>query len=506
MAFTLFMRLILLILLFTVPIYAFSRPDLLNEDSAKGYKIVVTVTPFKNQEITLGHYYGKNVVWVQSATLNENSEAVFSDSVKLKGGIYVILVNDESMSFNLLIDKQQHFSVTVVADSNGVRLPVFNQSAENIQFYQHQSFVEGQGKKMQLLLTEIRSLKSYKDSTPYLNRFNDIQKESLHYEDSVIQLNPLSFFSVMTLASRQPTIPGTYTLPRDYHDATIRTYAKAHFWDHVLFSDGRLVYTPFFEEKLNKYFNDVLTEKSDTVINVIKDMLLYARADSVMYSYLLPKFLYASLNHTYGWDDAVFIYLFQNYIANNTYDWLDEEQKKQMAQKAYYLMGHMIGSLSPKIELPDLSGVQRSSHAITSNYLVVCFWDPTCHHCVETLPRLDSMYRAKWKAAGINVMTVAVESGSTLDDWKQYLHGKKLEAWTNLYYSMRTDSIRITSGKKGYTEEYDVWYYPSFFLLDKNKRFMAKKFTYEQLVDFITTNRIDKLPVKKEKIRVSAKK
>lgn len=467
------------------------------EDTAIGYKIEVTITPCKNQVVSLGHYYNKNVVWDKTINLDGNCQGVFSDSIKLPGGVYVIYLNDQAQSINLLINEQQHFSITDNLDSGAYHIPVFEQSPENTLFYQHQVFMTGIGKKMQALKEEISYQAKGADPSTHLERFNELQSEASHFEDSIIQLNPNSFFSTMILASRQPGIPGTYGLPPDYHDSATRTYAKAHYWDHVKFSDGRLVYTPFFEDKLDRYFNEILDDKPDSVIKVVDRMLKYARSDSVMNSFLLPKILYASLNHTYGWNDSVFIFIFENYIANNSYDWLAADQKTQMAQKAYYLMGQMIGSVSPEIVLPDLSGAKKSVHHVVSKYLAVCFWDPTCHHCIETLPRLDSIYRAIWKAAGIRVVTVAVESGSTVEDWKQYIHANHFEDWTNLYYSAKEDSSRMVSGKKGYTEEYDVWYYPSFFMMDKDKRFMAKKFTFQQLVDFVSTVLPKKIPVKK---------
>ncbi|HQV05689.1 MAG TPA: hypothetical protein PKW62_02940, partial [Chitinophagaceae bacterium] len=42
-----------------------------------GYEIKVTFKPFTNQYIYLGHYFGKSYPIVDSAMLNEKSEAVF---------------------------------------------------------------------------------------------------------------------------------------------------------------------------------------------------------------------------------------------------------------------------------------------------------------------------------------------------------------------------------------------------------------------------------------------
>ena len=40
------------------------------------------------------------------------------------------------------------------------------------------------------------------------------------------------------------------------------------------------------------------------------------------------------------------------------------------------------------------------------------FWDPNCGHCKETVPRIDSIYQAKWKAQGVKLVGVNVDEGS----------------------------------------------------------------------------------------------
>ena len=52
-----------------------------------GYEIKVTLKPFKNQYIYLGHYYGKQLPIIDSVKLNDKSEGVFKGTKKLGGGI-----------------------------------------------------------------------------------------------------------------------------------------------------------------------------------------------------------------------------------------------------------------------------------------------------------------------------------------------------------------------------------------------------------------------------------
>jgi alkyl hydroperoxide reductase subunit AhpC len=486
------MKDIFFLLLLLIPVEIFAQSHSQTAASENGYSITVTIPPYKNKVINLAHYYNKNVIWERAVTLNEEGTGVFSDSTRLPGGVYIIYLNNPNYSFNLLIDNQQKFSVKVVPDSASFHLPVFDGSSLNTMFYQHQAFLEGINSKIKSLQNGIGLLVKEGDKTNDDAKLIELKRKAVHYEDSIIRNYPGNFFAEILAISHQPAI--SQALPRNAKDSAERLYTKTHYWDHISFSDGKLVYTPFFDEKLDKYFLDVLENKPDSVIKVIDWMLLYARSDSVMNSFLLSKFLYASLNHSYGWDDPIFIHIYEKFIANKDYDWLPPDEKAKITQKAYYLMGHMIGSASPEIKLPDLSGLIKSSYKISSKYLVVCFWDAMCHHCTETLPRLDSIYQAKWKFEKIKILTVAIESSGSKMNWKDYIHNKHLEDWTNLYYSAEADSNRLASGQKGYTDQFDVWYYPSFFLLDSEKRFLAKKFTFQQLMDFVSTLEEKKKP------------
>ena len=76
-----------------------------------GYEIKVTLKPFKNQYIYLGHHYGKQLPIIDSVMVNQQSEGVFKGNKKLGGGIYLIGYPNKSGYFEILVDKEQHFSV-----------------------------------------------------------------------------------------------------------------------------------------------------------------------------------------------------------------------------------------------------------------------------------------------------------------------------------------------------------------------------------------------------------
>jgi hypothetical protein len=76
-----------------------------------------------------------------------------------------------------------------------------------------------------------------------------------------------------------------------------------------------MAYTTFFEEKLDKYFNQVVVPHPDSVIKELDWMLGTASINPEMTRFLLIKFVNRYLNQKYMWEDAVFLYLFVEFCT-----------------------------------------------------------------------------------------------------------------------------------------------------------------------------------------------
>jgi thiol-disulfide isomerase/thioredoxin len=208
-----------------------------------------------------------------------------------------------------------------------------------------------------------------------------------------------------------------------------------------------------------------------------------------MTRFLLIKFVNRYLNQKYMWEDAVFVHLFDKYFASKTYAWLAEKGRKTITDRAYSLMANIMGTAAADIMLPDTSGILTGLYDLKADYTVVVFWDPTCGHCREVLPRLDSFYRAKWKLAGLKMFAVSKETDGSKKDWMGFVHDHKLEEWVHVYYSKAEDKMRIEGGIPGYSQLYDIQSFPTLYLLDKEKRIVAKKLAVDQIDDVLQLKR-----------------
>ena len=65
---------------------------------------------------------------------------------------------------------------------------------------------------------------------------------------------------------------------------------KDHYWDGITFMDDRIIRSPFFLPKLQTYYQQVMSQSSDSLMRDIDYKLLLARSNPEMYKFLLNWF------------------------------------------------------------------------------------------------------------------------------------------------------------------------------------------------------------------------
>lgn len=457
-----------------------------------GYEITVTLKPYKDQYIYLGHYFGKSYPIIDSVKVDQQSRGVFKGKQPLQGGIYLIGFPNKSGFFEILVDKQQQFSVT--ADSatlpNGI---TYTNSPDNELFARYQRMVSEKGMRINSLREVLKTVPTRADSTRLIDSLNTLDIDLRNSRDRLIEEHSGTFLASLLQAMREPVLPTELQQPANREDSIKAfRYYRDHFWDGVNFWDGRLAYTTFFEEKLDRYFNQLVTPHPDSVNKEMDYMLGFASINPEMQRFLLLRFINRYYSQRYMWEDAVFVHLYEKYFSSKTYPWLSEQGKKTITDRAYSLMANILGTPATDIELPDSTGRTVSLYALQKQFTLVVFWDPTCGHCKETLPKIDSVYAARWKQDGVGIYAVAKETEGTRADWLRFIAEKKIGHWSHVYYSKEAEKNRVEKNVPGYSQLYDVQSFPTLYLLDKDKRIVAKKLSYEQMDEIIQLKKKEK--------------
>lgn len=452
--------------------------------SQAGYQIDVELKPFKKSWVYLGYYYGDVRALADSAMVDGNSQGVFKGAEKLPGGIYFLVSPSKQILFEVLIDKDQHFAIK--ADS--AKLPagvVFTGSNENLQFQHYSAFAGTSGSKIGELNARLASAKTKADSAAITSGIRKLTRDLDKYRDSITEKYPESFLTALFHAMNEPQIPPASKHPGGKYDSNfVYEYFKGHYWDNVSFADDRLVRTPFFKSKVEKYINDLVSPNPDSLIKEIDHMLLYSRSAKEMYKFLMVHFVQKYINPQYMGQDAVFVHLFEKYINTGKAEFFTPQYKEFTTRRAYSLMANLIGRQAPQMEMVDTMERPLPLYNVKAEFTVICFWDPTCSHCKEVVPKVDSIFKAKWKSEGVEIYGVKTEG--TKEQWLQFIAEHHLNNWKHVYQLAVKEEEDSREGRPGYKQLYDVYQTPMLYLLDKEKRIIAKKLTYLQIDEVIS--------------------
>jgi thiol-disulfide isomerase/thioredoxin len=445
------------------------------------FELKVIFKPFKHQFIYLGYHYGKQKPIIDSVMLNENSIGVFKRAKKMEKGVYLIGFPGKAGYFEILIDKEQKFSV--MADTANLLGSLrFEGSPDNVTFLQYQNFAAGKGGEINNAKQQLSAAKTKADSAKWTDIIIKADKELQQYRQDLITKSPDATISALLMAMKNPIVPPASEQPGGKYDSAFAyRYYKDHYWDDTWFFDERLARTSFFEEKLDEFFTTLVYPHPDSVIKELEWMLAYATANDEMQRFLLVKYINRYLNPQYMWDDKVYVHLYEKYFSQKEYEWLNEKGRKTITDRYYSVAANLFGAKASDVELPDSTGKIKPLYNVSQPYTVVVFWDPTCGHCKETLPRIDSIYRAKWEGLKVKIYAIAKETDGTKKDWLKFINDNKLNGWEHVYYSKDANDARVNNNIPSYYQLYDVQVVPTLYLLDKDKSILAKKIPFDQI-------------------------
>ncbi len=452
---------------------------------AQGYQLTLKAIGYKSGIAYLTYYMGSNFNIADSAAIGNNSVAVFKDTGKLQPGIYAIFFPGKQLRTEFLIGSDQIISVT--ADTTDlVNKTVVTGSTENILYDQYQKIAASKGKMIQQERMAFAASATKADSAIHEKKYMALLNELNQYREGIIKNQPASMMAALLSAMKEPVFPNKIPVTRADSIYNYNEYKK-HYWDGISFMDDRIIRTPFFLNKVERYYREVISPEPDSIIKDVDYKLLLARTSPEMYKFLLNWLTDEFINPKYMGQDAVFVHLFEKYHSKGLTGWLNEKQMEAISRRAYMLMGNLIGEKAADLDMLDTAGKATSLYNLKADYTIVCFWDPNCGHCKEEIPRLDSLYRASWKKHNLKIFAVLTPDGkqNVKPEWLAFINDHNIGEWSHVYKTKEMEEADFAAQRPGFRQLYDVIMTPTIYLLDKEKRIIGKKLTLLQLNDLL---------------------
>lgn len=474
-----------------------------------GYDIKVNFKGCKDTMVYLVKYTFDQQYIADTCKKIKNGMIQFKGKKDLDKGVYVLVSEGKATYFDFFINENQKFTVSADMDDMVNSLKVTG-NKENEQFFSYIKFISGKNQEFGKIREESKT-KSKADSAKFVaDKLKGLNEEVKSFEKSFMEKNKGTYlFDVLNLKTEKeaPEIPkaknGRPDSVYQYY------YYKNHFFDGIDFKDERIIRTPFFDDRIKKYFESVIVQHPDTVIKEIDKVMAKCNQDNLIYNLLLGYFTYSSEQNKIMGFDKVFVHLADTYVisgkAKGVYS--DETVTKIKERvdimrnllleakvsdlfmidtiygKQVMKMGFDTSKTSKSItdlyykNLEKLTPMFKSLYEVKAKYTVLVFWAVDCGHCQTEIPKLHE--NLKELEGKVDVKVYAVQTKEELyNDWRKFQVEKKLTGWINVF-----DPIHLNNLK----ERFDIYSTPVIYILDKDKKIKAKRLDSEQVISMIKT-------------------
>lgn len=465
-------------------------------------KLRFKVEGVKDTTVFLTKYYGSKLFYADTAEM-KGGIVEFTPKADLKPGIVALLMPGQKY-FEVIYNKEDLYIETKGPDF--VSNMKVKKSEENRIFVDYINYLTNQRKQANLISDKRKNLKEGDaEYTKLGNQLDSISKLVVNYQLDMQKNHPTKLVSQIIKMSMDITIPDA---PKDANgkvDENFRYhYYRNHYWDNIDFKNDALTNTPDFGNKVDYYFGKtMLVQHPDTILSVAFPLIDKLDPKSEMYKYIVDYVTNTFAKSNIMGMDKVYVYMVNRYYCrtdekgNSLAYWMkDKEKLDELCKENKVRMNLVQGVRPPNISLRDTTDVNwKDFYSLKSDYTILYFWDPECGHCKKTTPKLQTLYEKKFKARNVEIFAVGKATAEDFEKWKKFIRDNKLEfinvGLTKKLYEEATADPRqfvpkyTTLESLNYHDTYDIFATPRIFVLDKDKKIVAKQLTISQLEDFI---------------------
>jgi len=364
----------------------------------------------------------------------------------------VYAVPQDEFNFDFLYNAEE--DITLAFDKNvGVR---FINSQENILFQTYRKEISD---IEQEISTYYASGKT--DKARFLQLSTQLEKVQQTYEEKAKGKLAYDF-----IAANAPFIPKK--------EQSIESYLKnkkENYLSKVDFDNKTLQGSNFLIEKVLSYSytsSDLLPNSKSTKQEEIKKNITEISKKLVGIDQNFQMRVYLNL-WNYGvslWEDEVADYIYTTHLKR-----LAVSTGNEQIVDAIELHNRLrLGAVAPDISWKENNNTQQLRKLTHKGNYVLVFWSSTCSHCLAELPKLHSALKAD-----SNTKVIAIGLEDDTENWKK--EAAKLDLFAH--------AIALGKWESEYARLYAIQQTPTYFILDSEKRIMAKPEDYEKVLEIL---------------------
>ena len=346
-----------------------------------------------------------------------SAKKTFKNPQNYDEGIYVLTDSKQNPLFEILIGKDQKFSLHVedMMDLNTYKIRGSKETSDYFKVY---------SKTIHDKLY-IKALESEMEYFPdNARKIDSIKRELYDYQESMLSKDKSSFLN---------------TYIRFIEDSE-----ADHYFENLPLCDTRILNSRLLKNKLDDYFdNHMANQNADVICKNIDNLISKTNDCHEVRDYIL-WYLYSR----YFNNDLIYIHLSDNYFSKLGINNLTQNIRNEIIKRSDVLRKITIGSVSPTFTYTDDDGNQIDLSEINAENLVLFFYKPDCQKCIRD-KRILGLIKNKQKNLTILYINISEDN----------------------YSNVSQDIIN----------QYDITTTPTIYVLDKNKRIIAKNIKAEEI-------------------------
>jgi len=438
--------------------------------------IEIKINGLKDITLMLGYHFGASKYVLDTVKVNSSGVALIQGDSLLAKGIYIAILPDKT-NFDFLIDKDQIFSIETSKNNLWENLK-FKNSPINSNFIAYQHFMKTKQEQVTAIQKQMKADSTNKELQKQLQeKLKTVDREVKDVWKTTREKENGNLLSTLIALVETPSIP-EFNIPAGAANPdSIRwimgyTYQKNHYWDNINLSDEGILRTPIFESRLKGFFTNILIQTPDSLNMEVDRFIAKTEGNKNTYQYVVSYLLNHFNQSNIMSHDAVFVHIAENYYINKKAPWANEELMTKLKERVNRLRPNLVGKIAPNLVLESDNGEYIALNQIKAKYTIVYFWEPDCSHCQKETPILYNFYN-KVRDKGIQVYAIYTQYKK--EEWQKSLAEKGYD-WINVWDANYNSNFRAL---------YDITSTPTVFLLDKDKKIIAKKISVETLEQIV---------------------
>jgi len=444
---------------------------------SQSYKIDIDIKDVKDSTLILGYYYNKKMLVQDTTYINASGNYTFKGDEALEEGLYIVYLEDKSY-FDLLIGKDQTFTVKTSKGDLLQKMSITG-SAESADFLAYQQYLFSKQKDASQIQEKLKAATDEKTKQSLQQELTAFSSEVSKKYNALIEKHPTGFINLFLKATQeinvpQMTAPAGSSNPDSVVQRMRYDYYKAHYFDNFKMDDERILRTPFFTNKLDNYFSKVLLQIPDTLIKESHRVIAMANGNHDMEQYLISHLFNMANESKIMGMDAVMVNLGETYYLSGHADWVSEEYLEKLNERITKLKPNLLGNTAPDFKMQSYTEEFFRLSEVRADVTILVFWETDCGHCGKEIPKLNKEIWQKYSDHSLQI--VAVYTQWEKEPWVEFIHEHELSEWIHLYDPYNRSNFR---------NNYDIYSTPVIYILDKDKKILAKRIGADQISGFL---------------------